>query len=118
MSVTITAPGRIVADLRPVMEDHEWDISRGATTEPWIVAVVEQFFDESRRTKRGRGYSVTFTLETAEEIEFLRGEAAYRYKFNTARNNAWGNDEPQAGPRAAAADLIARCTAALEEVAR
>lgn len=116
-AVTIYAPGRIVRDMTPVMEDHEYDVSRIQDIEPEIASVVAQFFDESRRIKRGRGYAVRFELATVEEVRFLRGEVAYRYEFHKGgRGNLYGNEEVQSGPRAAAAELLRRCDEALEEL--
>lgn len=115
----IYAPGTIVRDMAPVMEDHEYDIQRCDDNDPALVKVVEQFWDESRRVKRGRGFAVRFELDTVEEIRFLRREVAYRYEFHQGgRHNLYGNEEVQSGPRKAAAELLRRCDAAIEEMAR
>jgi hypothetical protein len=107
---TIYAPGTIVRDMTPVMEDHAYDLSRIEDIEPEIASVVEQFFDDERRVKRGRGFAVRFELWTEAEVRFLRREVAYRYDFHKAgRGNLYGNEEVQSGPRAAAAELLRRC---------
>lgn len=114
---TIYAPGTIVRDMTPVMEDHAYDVSRIEDIEPEIASVVEMFFDDERRVKRGRGFAVRFDLTTEAEVRFLRREVAYRYDFHKAgKGNLYGNEEVQSGPRAAAAELLRRCDETLAQM--
>jgi len=114
---TIFVPGNFYYDIRPVMEDYEQDVVQGAETDPDIIEVVSQFWDESRRVKRGRGFAHRFDLTTPGQLKFLRKEAAYRQGYQTGgKRNAYGNEEQNSGKGSAATRVIARCDAALTEV--
>lgn len=106
---TIYAPGAWVDDIEPAMED--WHARTDLT--PAQDEVVEQYWDNSRVVKKGKGYQQRFDLTSLDAVRFLREEAKYRAEFWSGSPSEY-MDEKNYGARNAGRTLMERCDAVLK----
>lgn len=119
---TIYAPGAWCYDIEPAMEDHGYSLEKnnGEIGESQA-EVIRQFFDGERTVRKGKGIQHRFDLTSLEAVEFLHGEAEYRWEWNLDKaNDRYTDPEDRAYSRRnakAARALMDRCEKFLKEQA-
>ena len=108
---TVLAPGRWWDDAQSAMESWRDEIDEGNGPGESGALVVAQYWDGGRSVKQGRGYAHRFDLDL-DGLQFLRGEALYRYELHTDELR-YDGDSWNRSCRQAAKTLLARCDAIL-----
>ena len=119
---TIYAPGAWWYDILPAMEDWGHSIERADGQVSELQAeVVQQFFDDERTVRKGKGNQHRFDLTSLEAVDFLYHEAEYRWEWNLdTANDRYTDPEDRAYRKRnakAARALMDRCEKFLREQA-